>query len=219
MSHTNCIKFWKYDNESKNRVTYPLIPAEHTHTRVTKRVQNTLQVLLLICSIYLATLSRASVSGGGTIKHAPGRVLTTPSRVWSCQFWLSRLDFSVILSPRLTISWDRKRDGDHVQTTGQRGFESEGGSPSHVSVHPVTQGHRSGGFGGEDAALLQRRDAAAELLQSGQTLLVPLHRRLVSLKVGRRKEHEVKGRPQLSEVCFWIFHFQRKCKSQVFLIF
>lgn len=106
-----------------------------------------------------------------------------------------------------------------MQTTGQLGFESERGSRSHFSVHPVTQGHHSGGFGGEDAALLQRRDAAAELLQSGQTLLVPPHRRLVSLKVGRRKVHELKGRPQLSEVCFLIFYFQRKCKCQVFFYF
>lgn len=38
MWHTNCIKFWKYDDETKDRVTYPFISAGHSHTRVDKRV-------------------------------------------------------------------------------------------------------------------------------------------------------------------------------------
>lgn len=74
-----------------------------------------------------------------------------------------------------------------MEMTGQLGLNSERGSHSHLSVHPVTQGHHSGGFGGIDATLLQRRDAAAELLQGRQTLLIPLHRWLISLKLGRRK--------------------------------
>lgn len=69
---------------------------------------------------------------------------------------------------------------------GQLGFNSDRGSQSHLSVHPVTQGNHSGGFGGRDATLLERRDAAAEVLQSGQTLLIPLHRRLISLRLKRK---------------------------------
>lgn len=77
---------------------------------VRKVWSNTLQVLLLICDRYLATLSRASISGGGIIKHAPGRVLTTPLSVSSSQFLESVLDFRVSLSPRLTISYDEKEN-------------------------------------------------------------------------------------------------------------
>lgn len=79
-----------------------------------------------------------------------------------------------------------------MQITGQLGFNRECGSQSHLSVHPVTQGNHSGGFGGIDATLLQRWDAAAELLQGGETLLIPLHCWLISLKLGRRKSMNCK---------------------------
>lgn len=35
----HCIKFWKYDDEPKDRVTYPFISGRHSHIRVDKRVR------------------------------------------------------------------------------------------------------------------------------------------------------------------------------------
>lgn len=52
------------------------------------------------CDVYLFTVSRASASGGGIMKHAPGRVLVFPLPSWTFQF-LPELDFRISFSSRL----------------------------------------------------------------------------------------------------------------------
>lgn len=53
----------------------------------------------------------------------------------------------------------------------------------YLLIDPVTQGHYTGGFAGLDSSKLQRHDAAAELPEGGQALLVPPQWRFISLKV------------------------------------
>lgn len=83
--------------------------------------------------------------------------------------------------------------------TGQFKFNSVSGCQSHLSIHPITQWHCSSGLGGIDSTLLQRWDAAAENLQGRQTLFIPLHRWLISLKLKMRKHRN--WYLQLSEMC------------------
>lgn len=56
-------------------------------------------------SQYLATLLMASVSGGGIMRQAPGRVSLCPPLLWTTQFKSSELDFRVSFSPRTTEFW------------------------------------------------------------------------------------------------------------------
>lgn len=133
-----------------------------------------------ICSLYLSTVSMASGSGGGIMKHAPGRVLVFPPVVWSFQFLKSALESNFIFSPRFTISWNGHYDKVNINIIIFLNFLS---LPwPHLCVHPVAQGHSSGEFGGLKSAWLQRHDISALLPEGSQALFIPPDRWLISLK-------------------------------------
>ena len=139
------------------------------------------------CTLYLSTFSRASGSGGGTMKHAPGRVLVFPVLSWSSQSLIFELDLRFSTSSRLTMSWKRWKSNFRHHKQNILTFQSSCTVckwplvTSYLFICPVTQGHCSGGFSGLDTAWLQGHDAAAELLEGRQSLLVPLHCWFISL--------------------------------------
>lgn len=52
--------------------------------------------------LHLFKVSRASGSGGGISKQAPGRLVVLPWLSWSSQYLLSELDLRIIVCPRST---------------------------------------------------------------------------------------------------------------------